>query len=44
MTWQIIVAFIVGAIVGGTITGIVAYKKGRKDEYARYRYFRMRIP
>ena len=44
MTWQVIVVFIAGAIISGVITGIVAYKKGRKAEYDRYSYMRRRVP
>ena len=44
MTWQVIVAFIAGAIISGVITGVVAYKMGRKTEYNRYSYIRRRLP
>ena len=44
MTWQVIVAFIAGAVISGVISGIVAYKMGRKAEYDRYSYIRRRLP
>ncbi len=44
MLWQFIMVFVLGAILGGGIVGIVAYKKGRKDEYKNWKYFRMLKP
>ena len=41
MTWQVVVAFISGLIVGGIIFGIIGYKRGVKKEHNSWRHFRM---
>ncbi len=41
MIWQVVVAFIVGLVVGGIIFGIIGYRKGVKDEYDNHRHSRM---
>lgn len=41
MTWQIVLAFFVGVVVGGVICGILGYIRGSKKEHDRWRHFRM---
>ena len=42
MIWWIILAFLIGVIVGGVVCGILGYRKGKKEEHEIWKYYSMR--